>query len=69
MTDPRVAKLADLLVNYSLQLTRARRAAGWWTVATLFIRELYREALAPPSAHPRRSTGSTSSHRSSLTSS
>jgi aminopeptidase len=46
VTDPRVAKLADLLVNYSLELQPGdvvRLDGG--TVAAPLIRELYREAL------------------------
>jgi aminopeptidase len=46
MTDPRVAKLADLLVNYSLELKPGEivRLDGG-TVAEPLVRELYREAL------------------------
>jgi aminopeptidase len=46
MTDPRVAKLADLLVNYSLELKSGEivRLDGG-TVAAPFVRELYRAAL------------------------
>jgi len=46
MGDPRVAKLADLLVNYSLKLQPGHvvRIAGG-TVAAPLITELYREAL------------------------
>ena len=46
MTDPRVAKLADLLVNYSLELQPGQivRLDGG-TVAAPFVRELYRSAL------------------------
>jgi aminopeptidase len=53
MTDPRLAKLADLLVNYSLELGPGdivRFDGG--TVAAPFIRELYREALRA-GANPR----------------
>src|SRR3977135_786584 len=53
MTDPRVAKLADLLVNYSLELKPGEivrlDGAG---VAAPFVRELYREALRA-GANPR----------------
>jgi aminopeptidase len=53
MTDPRVAKLANLLVNYSLelkpgQIVRIDAAA----VAAPLVRELYRETLRA-GAHPR----------------
>ena len=53
MTDPRVAKLADLLVNYSLELEPGQivRLDGG-TVAAPFVRELYREALRA-GANPR----------------
>ena len=53
MTDPRVAKLADLLVNYSLELQPGQivRLDGG-TVAAPFVRELYREALRA-GANPR----------------
>ena len=53
MTDPRVAKLADLLVNYSLKLRPGevvRIDAG--TVAAPLVTELYRHALRA-GAHPR----------------
>jgi aminopeptidase len=53
MTDPRVSKLADLLVNYSLELKPGdivRLDGG--TVAAPFVRELYREALRA-GANPR----------------
>jgi aminopeptidase len=53
MSDPRVAKLADLLVNYSLELQpgqQVRIDAG--TVAAPLVRELYRHALRA-GAHPR----------------
>lgn len=46
MTDPRVAKLADLLINYSLELQPGdvvRLDGG--TVCAPLLRELYREAL------------------------
>ena len=53
MADPRVAKLAELLVNYSLELKAGEivRLDGG-TVAAPFVRELYREALRA-GAHPR----------------
>ncbi len=53
MTDPRVAKLADLLVNYSLDLAPGKtvRIDGG-TVATPLITEIYRAALHA-GAHPR----------------
>jgi aminopeptidase len=53
MTDPRVAKLADLIVNYSLELEPGElvRIDGG-TVAAPFIRELYRAALHA-GANPR----------------
>ena len=53
MTDPRVAKLADLLVNYSLELQPGQivRLDGG-TVAAPFVRELYRSALRA-GANPR----------------
>src|SRR3989440_7779110 len=53
MTDPRVAKLADLLVNYSLELKAGQivRLDGG-TVAAPFVRELYRAALRA-GAYPR----------------
>src|SRR5712691_7419818 len=53
MTDPRVAKLADLLVNYSLELKPGEivRIDGG-TVAAPFVRELYRAALCA-GANPR----------------
>jgi len=53
MTDPRVAKLADLLVNYSLELKPGEivRIDGG-TVAAPFVRELYRAALRA-GANPR----------------
>ena len=53
MTDLRVAKLADLLVNYSLELRPGQivRLDGG-TVATPLVRELYREALRA-GAYPR----------------
>ena len=53
MTDPRVAKLADLLVNYSLELQPGqivRLDSG--TVAAPLVRELYRSALRT-GANPR----------------
>jgi aminopeptidase len=53
MTDPRVAKLAHLLVNYSLELKPGQvvRLDGG-TVAAPLVRELYREALRA-GAYPR----------------
>jgi aminopeptidase len=53
MTDPRVAKLADLIVNYSLELKPGNlvRIDGG-TVAAPFVRELYRAALSA-GANPR----------------
>src|SRR6185312_9001988 len=53
MTDPRVAKLADLLVNYSLELQPGQivRLDGG-TVAAPFVQELYRSALRV-GANPR----------------
>jgi aminopeptidase len=53
MTDPRVANLADLLVNYSLELQPGQivRLDGG-TVAAPFVRELYRSALRA-GANPR----------------
>jgi aminopeptidase len=53
MTDPRVTKLADLIVNYSLELKPGEivRLDGG-TVAAPFVRELYREALRA-GANPR----------------
>jgi aminopeptidase len=53
MTDPRVAKLAHLLVNYSLGLKPGQivRLDGG-TVAAPLVRELYREALRA-GAYPR----------------
>src|SRR6266699_7104677 len=53
MTDPRVAKLADLLVNYSLELRPGQivRLDGG-TVAAPVVRELYRAALHA-GAYPR----------------
>jgi len=53
MTDPRVAKLADLLVNYSLELQPGQivRLDGG-TVAAPLVRELYRSALRA-GANPR----------------
>ena len=53
MTDPRVATLADLLVNYSLELQPGQivRLDGG-TVAAPFVRELYRSALRA-GANPR----------------
>ena len=53
MTDSRVTKLADLIVNYSLELKPGEivRLDGG-TVAATFVRELYREALRA-GANPR----------------
>src|SRR6478609_8001086 len=53
MTDPRVAKLADLLVNYSLELQPGQivRLDGG-TVAAPLVQELYRAALRA-GANPR----------------
>jgi aminopeptidase len=53
MTDSRVAKLADLLVNYSLELKPGEivRLDGG-TVAAPFVREVYREAFRA-GANPR----------------
>jgi aminopeptidase len=53
MTDPRVANLAELLVNYSLELQPGQivRLDGG-TVAAPFLRELYRSALQA-GANPR----------------
>ncbi len=53
MTDPRVAKLADLLVNYSLELQPGQvvRIDGA-TVAAPLVTEIYREALRA-GANPR----------------
>jgi aminopeptidase len=53
MSDPRVAKLADLLVNYSLELQPGQvvRIDGG-TVAAPLVTELYRYALKA-GAHPR----------------
>src|SRR5437667_9396794 len=53
MTDPPVVKLADLLVNYSLELKPGQivRLDGG-TVAAPFVRELYREGLRA-GAYPR----------------
>jgi len=53
MSDPRVAKLGDLLVNYSLELQPGqllRIDAG--TVAAPLVTEAYRSALRA-GAHPR----------------
>jgi aminopeptidase len=55
MTDPRVAKLADLLINYSLELGSGQlvRIDGG-TVAAPLMTELYRAALrAGANAHTR----------------
>jgi aminopeptidase len=53
MADPRVAKLADLLINYSLRLSPGQivRIDGG-TVATPLVTELYRSALRA-GANPR----------------
>ena len=53
MTDPRVSKLADLLVNYSLELRPGQtvRIDGA-TVAAPLVTEIYRHALKA-GAHPR----------------
>jgi aminopeptidase len=53
MSDPRVAKLADLIVNYSLELKPGDvvRIDGG-TIAAPFIQEIYRAALRA-GAHPR----------------
>jgi aminopeptidase len=53
MADPRVAKLADLLVNYSLQLSPGQivRIDGG-TIAAPLVTELYRSALRA-GANPR----------------
>jgi aminopeptidase len=53
MSDPRVAKLADLLVNYSLELQPGQQVRiDGGTVAAPLVRELYRYALRA-GAHPR----------------
>jgi aminopeptidase len=53
MSDPRVAKLADLLVNYSLELPPGKQVRiDGGTVAAPLVRELYRYALRA-GAHPR----------------
>jgi aminopeptidase len=53
MSDPRVAKLADLLVNYSLELQAGQQVRiDGGTVAAPLVRELYRHALRA-GAHPR----------------
>src|SRR2546423_1756151 len=56
MSDPRVAKLADLLVNYSLELQPGQlvRIDGG-TVAAPLVTEVYRQALQA-GAHPRTRT-------------
>ena len=53
MSDPRVAKLADLLVNYSLELRPGQivRIDGM-TVAAPLVTEVYRHALRA-GANPR----------------
>jgi aminopeptidase len=53
MSDPRVAKLAELLVNYSLELQPGQQVRiDGGTVAAPLVRELYRHALRA-GAHPR----------------
>jgi len=53
MSDPRVAKLADLLVDYSLELQAGQQVRiDGGTVAAPLVRELYRHALRA-GAHPR----------------
>jgi len=53
MSDPRVAKLADLLVNYSLELQAGQQVRiDGGTVAAPLVRELFRHALRA-GAHPR----------------
>jgi aminopeptidase len=53
MSDPRVAKLADLLVNYSLELPPGKQVRiDGGTVAAPLVRELHRYALRA-GAHPR----------------
>ncbi|MFL6010694.1 MAG: aminopeptidase [Gaiellaceae bacterium] len=53
MSDPRVAKLADLLVNYSLELQPGQQVRiDAATVAAPLITEVYRAALRA-GAHPR----------------
>jgi aminopeptidase len=53
MSDRRVAKLADLLVNYSLELQHGQQVRiDGGTVAAPLVRELYRYALRA-GAHPR----------------
>jgi aminopeptidase len=53
MSDPRVAKLADLLINYSLGLRPGQQVRiDGGTVAAPLVRELYRYALRA-GAHPR----------------
>jgi aminopeptidase len=53
MSDPCVAKLADLLVNYSLALQPGQQVRiDGGTVAAPLVRELYRHALRA-GAHPR----------------
>lgn len=53
MSDPRVAKLADLLINYSLGLQPGQQVRiDGGTVAAPLVRELYRYALRA-GAHPR----------------
>jgi aminopeptidase len=53
MSDPRVAKLADLLVNYSLELQPGQQVRiDGGTVSAPLVRELYRYALRA-GAHPR----------------
>jgi aminopeptidase len=53
MTDPRVTRLADLLVNYSLELQPGQTVRiDAWTVAAPLVAEIYRHALQS-GAHPR----------------
>jgi len=53
MTDPRVAKLADLLVKYSLELGPGQRVRiDGGTVSAPLVTEVYRSALRV-GAHPR----------------
>jgi aminopeptidase len=53
MSDPRVAKLADLLINYSLALQPGKQVRiDGGTVAAPLVRELHRYALRA-GAHPR----------------
>src|SRR5690348_2770487 len=53
MSDPRVAKLGDLLVNYSLELQPGQIVSiDGATVAAPLVTEIYRHALRA-GAHPR----------------